>query len=133
MLTGDNEHVAQHVFEAIGAEIAGVLTGQQIANLTDDALLGAGQRVNLFCRVNPQQKLRILLAIKRRGHVVGFMGDGINDAPALHSADVGISVDGATDVARRAADLILLQHDLSVVHQAVLQGRATMQNVTSIY
>ena len=87
-------------------------------------------RVNLFCRVNPQQKLRILLALKRLGHVVGFMGDGINDAPALHAADVGISVDGAADVARAAADLILLEHDLSVVREAVVAGRGTVQNVS---
>ena len=80
-------------------------------------------RVNLFCRVNPQQKHRILLALKRLGNVVGFLGDGINDAPALHAADVGISVDGAADVARAAADLILLEHDLSVVLEAVV-GRA---------
>ena len=87
-------------------------------------------RVNLFCRVNPQQKLRILLALKRLGHVVGFLGDGINDAPALHAADVGISVDGAADVARAAADLILLEHDLSVVREAVFAGRSTVQNVS---
>ena len=87
-------------------------------------------RVNLFCRVNPQQKHRILLALKRLGNVVGFMGDGINDAPALHAADVGISVDGAADVARAAADLILLEHDLSVVRDAVVAGRATVQNVS---
>src|SRR6185295_9430788 len=78
----------------------------------------------------PQQKLRILLALKRLGHVVGFMGDGINDAPALHAADVGISVDGAADVARAAADLILLEHDLSVVRDAVVHGRSAVQNVS---
>ena len=84
----------------------------------------------MFCRINPQQKHRILLALKRLGDVVGFMGDGINDAPALHAADVGISVDGAADVARAAADLILLEHDLSVVGDAVAAGRAAVQNVT---
>jgi Mg2+-importing ATPase len=86
--------------------------------------------INLFCRVNPQQKHRILLALKRLGYVVGFMGDGINDAPALHAADVGISVDGAADVARAAADLILLQQDLLVVREAVFHGRGTVQNVS---
>jgi Mg2+-importing ATPase len=130
LLTGDNEHVARHVFEGIGAKITGVLTGEQIARLSDEALIGQLRRANLFCRVNPQQKLQILLALKRMGHVVGFMGDGINDAPALHAADVGISVDSAADVARQAADLILLERDLSVVHEAVLHGRATVQNVT---
>jgi Mg2+-importing ATPase len=86
--------------------------------------------VNLFCRVNPQQKHRVLLALKRLGHVVGFMGDGINDAPALHAANVGISVDGAADVARAAADLILLDHDLSVVRDAIVAGRSTVLNVS---
>jgi P-type Mg2+ transporter len=129
VLTGDNEQVARHVFDAIGVTVTGVVTGEQLAHLTDEALLGRLRRANLFCRVNPQQKLRVLLALKRLGHVVGYLGDGINDAPALHAADVGISVDGAADVARQAADLILLQQDLSVVHEAVLGGRATVQNV----
>jgi P-type Mg2+ transporter len=93
-------------------------------------LIGQVSRINLFCRINPQQKLRILLALKRLGHVVGFLGDGINDAPALHAADVGTSVDGAADVARAAADLILLEHDLSVVREAVIHGRRTVQNVS---
>ena len=84
----------------------------------------------MFCRVNPQQKHQILLALKRLGNVVGFMGDGINDAPALHAADVGISVDGAADVARAAADLILLEHDLSVVREAVVDGRSAVENVS---
>jgi Mg2+-importing ATPase len=129
VLTGDSEHVTRHVFAAIGIPVTGVLTGEEIFRLSDEALLAQVHRVNVFCRVDPQQKLRILLALKRRGHVVGFMGDGINDAPALHAADVGVSVDGAADVARQAADLILLQHDLSVVHEAVLLGRATVHNV----
>ena len=85
----------------IGVPVDGVLTGDAMAHLTEEALIGHLRRVNLFCRVNPQQKQRVLLALKRIGHVVGFMGDGINDAPALHAADVGISVDGAADVARR--------------------------------
>jgi Mg2+-importing ATPase len=130
VLTGDNELVTRHVFTEIGVPITGVLTGDALTQLSDDALLGQLPNVNLFCRVNPQQKHRILLALKRLGHVVGFMGDGINDAPALHAADVGISVDGAADVARAAADLILLEHDLSVVHDAVLDGRGAVQNVS---
>jgi Mg2+-importing ATPase len=130
VLTGDNELVTRHVFAEIGVPVIGVLTGDALANLSDEALLGQLTRVNLFCRVNPQQKLRILLALKRLGNVVGFMGDGINDAPALHAADVGISVDGAADVARAAADLILLEHDLSVVRDAIVCGRSTVQNVS---
>ena len=130
VLTGDNELVTRHVFAEIGVPITGVLTGDVLAKLSDEALIGQLPRVNLFCRVNPQQKLRILLALKRLGHVVGFMGDGINDAPALHAADVGISVDGAADVARAAADLILLEHDLSVVREGVFDGRGAVQNVS---
>jgi Mg2+-importing ATPase len=130
VLTGDNERVARHVFAEIGVPVTGVLTGDALTHLSDEALIGQLPRVNLFCRVNPQQKLRVLLALKRLGHVVGFMGDGINDAPALHAADVGISVDGAADVARAAADLILLEHDLSVVQAAVVWGRSTVKNVS---
>jgi len=130
VLTGDNESVTRHVFKEIGVPVTGVLSGADLEQLTEEALLGQLPRVNLFCRVNPQQKHRVLLALKRLGHVVGFMGDGINDAPALHAADVGISVDGAADVARAAADLILLEHDLSVVLDAVATGRGAVQNVS---
>ena len=130
VLTGDNELVTRHVFAEIGVPVTGVLTGDALTHLSEEALIGQLPRVNLFCRINPQQKLRILLALKRLGHVVGFMGDGINDAPALHAADVGISVDGAADVARAAADLILLEHDLSVVREAVVHGRSAVQNVS---
>jgi P-type Mg2+ transporter len=130
VLTGDNELVSRHVFAEIGVPVTGVLTGDALTHMSEEALIGQLPRVNLFCRVNPQQKHRVLLALKRLGHVVGFMGDGINDAPALHAADVGISVDGAADVARAAADLILLEHDLSVVRDAVTGGRATVQNVS---
>jgi len=130
VLTGDNELVTRHVFKEIGVPVTGVLTGDALTHLSDEALIGQLSQVNLFCRVNPQQKHRILLALKRLGHVVGFMGDGINDAPALHAADVGISVDGAADVARAAADLILLEHDLAVVRDAVIDGRGAVQNVS---
>ena len=130
VLTGDNELVSRHVFAEIGVPVTGVLTGDALEHLPEEALIGQLSRVNLFCRVNPQQKHRVLLALKRLGNVVGFLGDGINDAPALHAADVGISVDGAADVARAAADLILLEHDLSVVRDAVVAGRATVQNVS---
>jgi Mg2+-importing ATPase len=130
VLTGDNELVSRHVFKEIGVPVTGVLTGDALARLSDEALLGQLARTNLFCRINPQQKHRILLALKRLGHVVGFLGDGINDAPALHAADVGISVDSAADVARAAADLILLEHDLSVVRDAVAHGRSAVLNVS---
>jgi len=129
VLTGDNELVARHVFGEIGLAVSGVLTGDQLSRLSQEALLAQLPQVNLFCRVDPQQKLRVLLGLKRAGYVVGFMGDGINDAPALHAADVGISVDAGAEVARDAADLILLEHDLSVVREAVMYGRTTVRNV----
>jgi Mg2+-importing ATPase len=129
VLTGDNEQVARHLFTALGLPILGAMTGDELERLSAEALIGRMPNVNLFCRVNPQQKLRVILALKRLGHVVGYLGDGINDAPALHAADVGISVDDAADVARAAADLILLEHDLSVVLRAVLQGRRAVRNV----
>ena len=130
VLTGDNEQVSRHVFQEIGVPVTGVVAGTELERMSDEALIGALPQVNLFCRINPQQKHRVVLALKRLGHVVGFMGDGINDAPALHAADVGISVDGAADVARAAADLILLDHDLSVVREAVVAGRGTVRNVS---
>jgi P-type Mg2+ transporter len=129
IVTGDNEHVTRHVCRMVGLEVSGVLTGNDIAKLDDAGLGAAVESANLFCRVNPQQKNRIVLALKGRGHVVGYLGDGVNDAPPLHSADVGLSVDTAVDVARSAADMILLSHDLKVVHGGVLEGRRTVANV----
>jgi Mg2+-importing ATPase len=97
--------------------------------MDDQALSARVEQVNLFCRVTPVQKNRVILALKRRGHVVGYLGDGINDAPSLHSADVGISVDSAVDVAKAAADMILLKHDLGVLHAGVIEGRRTFGNI----
>jgi len=97
--------------------------------LNDHALEARVDGVNLFCRVNPAQKNRIIVALKSRGRVVGYLGDGINDAPALHSADVSLSVDTAVDVAKDAADLILLKRDLNVLHDGVLEGRRTFANI----
>ncbi|WP_439668977.1 magnesium-translocating P-type ATPase [Cupriavidus necator] len=129
IITGDNELVAQHVFAQLGLPVVGVLTGAQIQQMDDLALAARVEQVNLFCRVAPTQKNRVVLALKQRGHVVGYLGDGINDAPSLHSADVGISVDGAVDVAKAAADMILLEHDLLVLHAGVLEGRRTFGNI----
>jgi Mg2+-importing ATPase len=97
--------------------------------MNDDALRASAEVTSLFCRVTPAQKNRIILALRSRGHVVGYLGDGINDAPALHSADVGLSVDSAVDVAREAADMILTRHDLLVVRDGVVEGRRTFANV----
>ena len=129
IVTGDNERVTRHVCEQLGVAIEGLLTGSEISALNDDALRARVEGVNLFCRVNPAQKNRIILALKARGHVVGYLGDGINDAPSLHTADVGISVAGAVDVAKQAAAMILLEHDLMVLHAGILEGRRTFGNV----
>jgi Mg2+-importing ATPase len=129
VLTGDSERVAQHVFRMLDLPVTGVLTGREVAAMDQVALEAAVERANLFCRVNPEQKNRVILALKARGHVVGFLGDGVNDAPPLHSADVGLSVDTAVDVAREAADMIMLEHDLKVLHQGVVEGRRTFANI----
>jgi Mg2+-importing ATPase len=129
IVTGDNERVTRHVCTQLGVVVEGVLTGTEVAAMNDDALRARVEGVNLFCRVNPAQKNRIILALKARGHVVGYLGDGINDAPSLHTADVGISVEGAVDVAKQAAAMILLENDLMVLHQGILEGRRTFGNV----
>ncbi|MFC5499382.1 magnesium-translocating P-type ATPase [Caenimonas terrae] len=128
VLTGDSELVTRHVCEALGLPVAGVLLGAEIATLDDRALAQRARRANLFCRVDPIQKNRVIRALRARGHVVGYLGDGINDAPALHSADIGISVDTGADSARAAADVILLRHSLDVLSQAVAEGRRTFAN-----
>jgi Mg2+-importing ATPase len=129
VVTGDNERVTQHVCRELGVEVAGVLTGAEIAQLDDAALRVRAGQANLFCRVNPAQKSRVIEALKAAGHVVGYLGDGVNDAPPLHMADVGLSVDTAADIAREAADMILLEHDLGVLHEGVLEGRRTHGNI----
>ena len=129
IVTGDNEAVTRHLCGVLKFPLHGLLTGPQIAQMDDWALHAAVQKNNAFCRVTPEQKNRIVLALRARGHVVGYLGDGINDAPPLHSADVGISVDGAVDVATQAADLVLMKPDLDVLRQGVLEGRRTFVNV----
>jgi len=130
ILTGDNEHVARHVCEQLDIKVAGVLLGADLARMSDEALLGRVAGTNLFCRVNPQQKQRVIWALKRMGRTVGYVGDGVNDAPSLHAADVGVSVDTGADVAKAAADIILLEQDLGVLHDGVVLGRRTVVNVT---
>jgi Mg2+-importing ATPase len=117
-----------HTAEAIGLRVGGVLTGAELDNLRDEALWHAAERANLFVEVDPNQKERIILAVQKMGYVVGYMGDGINDASALHTADVGISVDKAVDVAKEAADFVLLKQDLGVLLQGILYGRRTFAN-----
>jgi len=129
IVTGDSEQVAKHLCKQLGITVTGVLKGVQIAAKDDSALQAAVESANLFCRVTPGQKSRVIQALRARGHVVGYLGDGINDAPPLHSADVGLSVDSAVDVAKDAADMILLKHDLKVLHDGVVEGRRTFANI----
>jgi len=129
IVTGDSDLVTQHVCAELKIPVTGLLTGNEIALLDDYALRARVETANLFCRVNPAQKDRIIQALRARGHVVGYLGDGINDAPSLHSADVGLSVDTAVDVAKEAADMILLRSDLHVLHAGVLEGRRTFGNI----
>ncbi len=128
IITGDNRLVALRTAEAVGLEATGVLTGNELDELRDEALWQTAECANLFVEVDPNQKERIILALQKMGHVVGYMGDGINDAPALHAADVGISVDKAVDVAKEAADFVLLERGLAVLHQGIVQGRTTFAN-----
>ena len=129
ILTGDSELVTRHVCEQLGVPVTGVLSGGEIEHMDDPALAVRVKEANLLCRVTPAQKNRVILSLRAQGHTVGYLGDGINDAPSLHSADVGISVDSAVDVAKAAADLILLRHDLNVLHAGVLEGRRTFANI----
>lgn len=129
IVTGDSERVTRHVCAELQIPVAGILLGQEIAGMDDHALQARVEAANLFCRVNPAQKERVIRALRARGHVVGYMGDGINDAPSLHGADVGLSVDSAVDVAKEAADMILMRHDLHVLHAAVQEGRRTFGNI----
>lgn len=129
VISGDHAAVVQHVSAAVGLPDARLLTGDQIAALSDGALAAQIDGVDLFARVDPDQKSRIIRALQRRGHVVGFMGDGINDAPAIHAAHVGLSVEGATDIARAAADMIMLAPDLAVLADGVREGRRTFANI----
>jgi Mg2+-importing ATPase len=128
ILTGDNELVARKTCEQLGFEIKGVALGSEIAQMHDDALARVVEEANVFARVTPVQKDRIINLLKSNGHVVGFMGDGINDAPSLKTSDVGVSVDNAVDVAKESADIILLKNDLTVLAEGVLEGRKTFGN-----
>ncbi|HLE74502.1 MAG TPA: magnesium-translocating P-type ATPase [Candidatus Bathyarchaeia archaeon] len=128
ILTGDNELVTRKTCEALGFEVKGVVLGSEIAEMHDDALARVVEEANVFARVTPAQKDRIISLLKSNGHVVGFMGDGINDAPSLKTSDVGVSVDNAVDVAKESADIILLRNDLTVLGEGVLEGRRTFGN-----
>jgi P-type Mg2+ transporter len=128
IITGDNRLVARHVAQAIGLPADAILPADRLQQLSDEALSQVVESTTVFAEVDPNQKERIILALKKRGHVVGFMGDGINDAPALHAADIGISVDTAVDVAKEAADFVLLKQDLAVLIAGIKEGRRTFAN-----
>jgi P-type Mg2+ transporter len=128
IITGDNQKVARHVADAVKLPFTGLLTGSQLNDLRDEALWHLAEHTTIFAEVDPNQKERIILALKKTGHVVGYMGDGINDAPALHAADVALSVDTAVDVAKDAAEFVLLKKDLDILREGIDEGRVTFAN-----
>ncbi|MFW2571965.1 magnesium-translocating P-type ATPase [Legionella sp. 29fVS95] len=129
ILTGDNELVTQHICNEVGLLTKKMLTGEQIEEMSDLALAKTAEEIEIFARVSPHQKQRIIQVLRAKGHVVGYLGDGINDAPSLHSADVGISVSGAVDVARETANIILLEHNLKVLLKGIMEGRKSFGNI----
>lgn len=128
IITGDNRLVARHLAEAVGLPADSILAADELAGLGDEALYHVAEQTTIFAEVDPNQKERIILALRKRNHVVGYLGDGINDAPALHAADVGISVEKAADVAKEAADFVLLRQDLGVLRAGIEEGRRTFAN-----
>jgi Mg2+-importing ATPase len=128
LITGDSRLVALHVASLVGLRTGRVLTGRQLDELHDEALWSAAEKTDLFVEVDPNQKERIILSLKKMGHVVGFLGDGVNDAPAMHAADTSLSVEQAVDVAREAADFVLLERHLDVIRRGIEEGRNTFAN-----
>jgi P-type Mg2+ transporter len=129
ILTGDNPLVARKVCNDVGLREETLVTGDQLEGLTQEQLADLGERVNLFSRLSPAQKESLISALRSRGHVVGYMGDGINDAPSLKTSDVGISVDTGVDVAKEAADIILLEKSLTVLEEGIIEGRRVFSNI----
>jgi Mg2+-importing ATPase len=128
LITGDSRRVAEHVATLVGLPSKRVVTGQQLDELHDEALWSIAERTDLFVEVDPNQKERIILSLKKMGHVVGFLGDGVNDVPAMHAADTSLSVEQAVDVAREAADFVLLERGLDVIRRGIEEGRKTFAN-----
>ena len=128
IITGDNTLIAEHVAREVGFDHPRILAGPDMREMSAQALMQRAPETDVFAEIEPTQKERIILALKKAGHVVGYIGDGINDAPALHAADVSLSVDSAVDVAREAADFVLLEHDLEVLVDGVREGRRTFAN-----
>jgi Mg2+-importing ATPase len=128
IISGDNALVAAKVSKDVGMRDAKIVTGGELREISDEALLVKVRETDVFAEVEPNQKERLIIALRKAGHVVGYMGDGINDASALHAADVGISVNTAVDVAKESADIVLLEKDLAVLIQGVREGRTTFAN-----
>ena len=128
MISGDNKLIAGHVGEKVGLSSARMMTGPELDGMSPEALEQRVRKIDIFAEIVPRQKERIILALKKSGNVVGYMGDGINDAPALHASDIGISVDTATDVVKEEADLVLLEKNLRVLADGVREGRRTFAN-----
>jgi len=129
VLTGDNDLVTRKVCSEVGIHAEKILIGSQVETMSDPQLAEAVETMDVFARLSPAHKKRIVQALQKKGHVVGFMGDGINDAPALRAADVGISVDNAVDIAKESADVILLEKNLMVLEEGVLEGRKVFVNI----
>lgn len=129
VLTGDSDSVARHVCGKVGLDPGRIVLGEEIDALSDMGLAALAERTTIFARMLPAQKYRVVTALQGRGHVVGFLGDGVNDAPSLHAADIGISVVNATDIAKDAADIILRERRLDVLHDGVIEGRRAFANV----
>jgi Mg2+-importing ATPase len=129
ILTGDNDIVTRKICNEVGVPAGRILLGAEIEHMTEDALSAAVETVDVFAKLSPAQKASVIRALRTNGHVIGFLGDGINDGPALNAADVGISVDTAVDIARETADIILLEKSLTILHEGVIEGRKVFGNI----
>lgn len=128
IITGDSAQVASHIGKQVGFSPLNLMKGEELAQISDEALCAAVNEKNIFAEIEPNQKEKIILALRKNGHIVGFLGDGVNDLSALHSADVSIAVEGGADAAKEAADIVLLKKDLTVLHSGVDEGRRTFAN-----
>ncbi|MEG0092021.1 MAG: HAD-IC family P-type ATPase, partial [Oscillospiraceae bacterium] len=129
VLTGDNDKVARYICNQVGLCVDDMLLGSDIAHMSDDELSKAVEKTSVFAKLSPDQKAQVVRVLRSNGHVVGFMGDGINDAAAMKASDIGISVDAAVDIAKESADIILLEKDLMVLEQGIIEGRKTYANM----
>jgi Mg2+-importing ATPase len=129
VLTGDSDRVSKFVCKKVGIKNESILVGNEIENMDDKTLARNVEKYDIFAKLTPQQKSRIVRCLRSKGHTVGFMGDGINDAPAMREADVGISVDTAVDIAKESADIVLLKKDLTVLNEGVIEGRRIFGNI----